>query len=80
MDFFRDFDFAYPFSRAVGGAAIGFHLHAVYRQCTHAQRVPERRSKDFEVVNALGIRLLVDAVERGDPFVLEIVRDALVRR
>ena len=62
----RDFDFAHALAGAVGGAAVGFDLHAMDGQRAYAQRVSEGGSNDFEVVDALGVGLFVDAVEAGD--------------
>ena len=80
MDFFRDFDFARALAGTVVGAAVGFHLHAMDGQRADAERISESRGDDFEVVDALGVGLLVDAVEAGDAVRLEIVRDAFVGR
>ena len=61
-------------------AAVGFELHALNGQCAYSERVSEGGGDDFEVVYAFGVGLFVDAVERGDAFIFQIVRDALVRR
>ena len=45
-----------------------------------AQRVTESRGDDFEVVYAFGVGLLVDAIERRDTLVFEVLCDALVGR
>ena len=76
VDFFGDLDLADALAGAVGGAAVGFHLHALDGQRADAERVSESGGDGFEVVDALGIGLLVDAVEDGDALRLEMVRDA----
>jgi len=48
------------------------------RQGTYAERVSKGGGDDFEVVDALGVGLFVDAVERGDALAFEIVRHALL--
>ncbi len=77
---FGHFDFADALAGAASVAAVGFQLHALDGQGADSQRVSEGGGDDFEVVDALGVGLFVDAVERGDAFIFEIVRDALVRR
>ena len=80
VDFFGHFDFADTLAGAASVAAVGFELHALNRQRAHSQRVSESGGDHFEVVHAFGVGLFVDAVERGDAFIFQIVRDALVRR
>src|SRR5271157_1835260 len=65
---------------AVALAALGAHLHPLHRQRPDAQRIAEPGSDGLEVVNALWVGLLVDAVERGDVLVLQVAGDALVGR
>ena len=45
------------------GAAITLELHAMNRQRTHAEGISESRGDHFEVVNPLGIGLLVNTIE-----------------
>ena len=80
VDFFGHFDFADALAGAAGVAAVGFQLHALNGQRAYSQRVSESGGDDFEVVDAFGVGLFVDAVERGDAFIFQIVGDALVRR
>ena len=73
VNFFGNFDV----SGVLAGAVRASRRSAL--NCTRltgkrsdAERVAELRGDDFEVVDALGIGLFVDAVERGDAFVLEV--------
>lgn len=63
-----------------GGAAISLQLNALNRQRTNAERIAECRRDDFEIVDALGIRLLVNAVERCDTFSFQMGGYGLIGR
>ena len=80
VDLFGDLDFADALAGAVGGAAVRLHLHAVNGERAHAEGVSEGGGDGLEIVDALGVGLLVDAVEAGDAVRLEMVRDGFVGR
>ena len=75
---FRDLDLADALAGAVSGAAVGLHLHAMNGERAHAEGVSESGCDGFEVVDAFGVGLFVDAVEAGDAMRLEMMRDRLV--
>src|SRR5258708_10255255 len=66
FDFLRDFDLAGSASGAVRGSAITFELYAADGQRAHSERVTPGGRGDFEFVDALRVRLFVDALERKD--------------
>src|SRR5260370_41487791 len=55
-------------------------MHSMDGQRAHAERVSEGGGDYFEVVDAFGVGLFVDAVERGNAFIFEIMRYGLVGR
>src|SRR2546428_587988 len=80
MHFLRNFKFARSFSGAVAGAPITLELHPLYRQSTDSERVSEGRRDNLEVVNALGVWLLMNAIERRNPFSFQISGHAFIGR
>ena len=80
VDVFRDLQRLGALSGAGAFAPLGLELHPLDRQRADAQRIAETRGDGLEVHHALGIGLLVDAIQRRDALVLEIAGDALVGR
>src|SRR5579863_542854 len=80
MDILGNLDFAGALTGAVVGTAVGFHLDAVDGKGSDPERVSESGGDGFEIVDALGVGLLVDAVEAGDAVRLEMVGNGFVGR
>ena len=80
VDFFWHFDFADALAGSTGVAAVGFQLDALNWKCADSQGVTESCGDDLEIVNALGVGLFVDTVERGDAFIFQVVGYAFVGR
>ena len=78
MDFFGDFNFAHALAGASGVAAVGFQLHPLDGKRPYSERVSEGGGDYLEVIDAFGVGLFVDAVERRDAFIFQIVGDAFV--
>src|SRR5579864_8734135 len=77
---FGQLDFPRALASAVAGAAVSLELEALHRQSAYSQGVAKGGGNGFELVNPLGIGLLVNAVERGNALVLEVVGHTLVGR
>ncbi len=80
MNIFRNINGARLLAGTARSAAVAFELHALNGQRTHAQGISESGGDHFEIVDALGVGFLVDAIERRDAFRFQILRDALVSR
>src|SRR5579884_3080153 len=79
MHFFRNFMFPRPLPGSITRAPFTLELHALDGQRTHTEGISESCRDHFEVIHALGIRLLVNAIKRWNSFLLQISGDAFVR-
>src|SRR5205807_2349701 len=64
VHFLGEFDLVRTLPCSIAGAPVRLELYPLNWQSSYSQRVTERRGDGFEVIHALGVGLLVNAVER----------------